>query len=202
MPPVPGLPPTEQLVTGLARLGQAIRIGARRNPGPYALSELQADIVTYLAGDLRPRRQNEVVRALASTAPTISDAVRTLLAKELVERERDALDSRAFVLTLTPAGVAEARRLTEVAPDVRAAISALAPDDLAAMLRGTTTIIRELQDRHAIPLTRMCLTCRFFAPDAHPEDPARPHHCLFADAPFGDAELRVTCSDHEPTPTP
>ena len=43
----------------------------------------------------------------------------------------------------------------------------------------------------------MCLTCRFFVSRAHPADPVRPHHCNFVDQPFGDAELRVTCPDHE-----
>ncbi|MCY1144320.1 hypothetical protein OWR29_40535 [Actinoplanes sp. Pm04-4] len=43
----------------------------------------------------------------------------------------------------------------------------------------------------------MCLTCRFFVPEAHPESPGHPHHCNFVDAAFGDAELRVTCPDHE-----
>ena len=46
-------------------------------------------------------------------------------------------------------------------------------------------------------MSRMCLDCRFFRPDVH-DDPARPHHCAFVDAPFGDAQLRIDCADHQP----
>jgi hypothetical protein len=60
-------------------------------------------------------------------------------------------------------------------------------------------MIRSLQERQAIPAARMCVTCRFFDPYAHPESD-RPHHCRFVDAPFGDAELRVDCLDHDPAP--
>jgi MarR family protein len=81
---VPGLPPEHQLLAGLARLGQAIRMEAWRNSGPHNLSPLQADIITYLDEDARPHRQGEIVAALASTPPTVSDAVKVLRAKGLV----------------------------------------------------------------------------------------------------------------------
>lgn len=198
MSEVPGVPPPHQLLTGLARLGQAIRMDAWRNAGPRNLSPLQADIIIFLGGEARPRRQRDVVEALASTPPTVSDAVKALRAKDLLESTRDPADARATVVRLTPEGEAEARRLGVVSATMTEAVSVLSEADLAVMLRGIAAVMKELQDRHAIPVSRMCLTCRFFAPNAHPEDVSRPHHCNFVDAPFGDAQLRVTCPDHQP----
>ncbi|AUG78424.1 hypothetical protein CFP65_3635 [Kitasatospora sp. MMS16-BH015] len=199
---LPGLSPEEQLLIGLTRLGQAVRLSAWHNAGPVKLTPLQADILLFLAGDRRPRRQGEIVTALASTAPTVSDAVRTLTTKQLVERHRDPVDSRAVTLTLSPAGLAEADRLAVVPEPLREALSALPEQDVAAMLRGTTTMIRVLQQHRAIPVSRTCVTCRFYRPDAHPEDPAHPHHCAFVDAPFGDHALRLDCPDHQPAAQP
>jgi DNA-binding MarR family transcriptional regulator len=198
MSEVPGVPPPHQLLTGLARLGQAIRMDAWRNAGPRNLSPLQADIIIFLGGEARPRRQRDVVEALASTPPTVSDAVKALRAKDLLESTRDPADARATVVRLTPEGEAEARRLGVVSATMTEAVSVLSEADLAVMLRGIAAVMKELQDRHAIPVSRMCLTCRFFAPNAHPEDVSHPHHCNFVDAPFGDAQLRVTCPDHQP----
>ncbi|WP_250006624.1 MarR family winged helix-turn-helix transcriptional regulator [Actinoplanes sp. M2I2] len=193
---VPGPPPATQLWLGLARLGQAVRMEAWRNAGPHNLSPLQADIVALLADSARPLRQGEIVAALASTPPTVSDAVKVLRRKELVESARDAGDARVLLVRLSPAGEAEAGRLTVTSPALSEAVAALSADDFAAMLRGATTLMRQLQERRAIPVSRMCLTCRFFVPEAHPGS-TRPHHCRFVDASFGDAELRVTCPDHE-----
>ncbi|GAB2602289.1 MarR family transcriptional regulator [Paractinoplanes abujensis] len=197
MAEVPGPPASSQLLIGLARLGQAVRMEAWRNAGPHNLSPLQADIVTLLQGKAQPIRQGEIVAALASTPPTVSDAVKVLRKKELLEASRDPGDARALLLGLTEAGRAEAERLRGESEVLSGAVAALSREDFAAMLRGTATLMLQLQDRKAIPISQMCLTCRFFAPRAHPEDPARPHHCNFVDAPFGDAELRVTCPDHE-----
>ena len=200
MAEVPGLPPASQLLIGLARLGQAVRIEAWRNAGPHNLSPLQADIIGLLHDSRGALRQGDIVAALASTAPTVSDAVKVLRKKELLAATRDPGDARVVLLSLSPAGQAEAARLTVVSPNLGDAVSALSDDDLAAMLRGTVTLMRELQDRHAIPVSRMCVTCRFFVPDAHPVETGRPHHCNFVDAPFGDTELRVTCPDQETLP--
>lgn len=169
---------------------------ALRNAGPYNLSTLQADIIAFLHGDPRPRRQGDIVVGLASTAPTVSDAVRVLRTKNLIEGTRDPEDARAVRLRLTPLGRAEAARLSVVSGALSEAITVLAEDDFAAMLRGAMAVMRELQERQAIPISRMCFTCRFFESHAHPQE-ARLHHCHFVDAPFGDAELRVACPDHE-----
>jgi DNA-binding MarR family transcriptional regulator len=197
MAEVPGLPPASQLLIGLARLGQAVRMEAWRNAGPRNLSPLQADILGLLHGSRVPLRQGDIVAALASTPPTVSDAVKVLRRKELLEATRDPGDARAVLLSLSADGRAEAARLNVMSENLGGAVSVLSEDDFAAMLRGTVTLMRELQERRSIPVSRMCLTCRFFVPDAHPADTGRPHHCNYVDAPFGDAELRVTCPDHE-----
>lgn len=192
------MPPESQLLAGLARLGQAVRMEAWRNAGPHNLSPLQADIVTLLKDSRAPLRQGEIVAALASTPPTVSDAVKALRRKEILVASRDSGDARAVRLSLSPAGEQEAARLAVTSQSLGGAVSTLSGEDFAAMLRGVTTLMRELQNRRLIPISRMCLTCRFFVPDAHPAESGRPHHCDFVDAPFGDAELRVTCPDHEP----
>lgn len=170
---------------------------AWRNAGPLKLSPLQADILILLQDSRTPLRQGDIVTALASTPPTVSDAVKVLRRKELVEATRDPGDARAVRLSLSPAGRAEVTRLNVMSESLGGAVSTLPEDDFAAMLRGVVTLMRELQERRLIPVSQMCLTCRFFVPAAHTAESGRPHHCNYVDAPFGDAELRVTCPDHE-----
>jgi hypothetical protein len=48
-------------------------------------------------------------------------------------------------------------------------------------------------------MSQMCVTCRFFRPYAHP-GAAAPHHCALVDAPFGDAQIRLDCPEHQAAP--
>ncbi len=66
-----------------------------------------------------------------------------------------------------------------------------------AFLRGLTKTIRRLQLDGRIDVARMCATSSLLRPRAHPQDPVRPHHCACADAPFGDRQLRLDCTDHD-----
>jgi DNA-binding MarR family transcriptional regulator len=193
----PGIAPEEQLLVGLSRLGQALRLGALGNAGSARISPLQADIIKYLAANPQPRHQRDLVTALASTAPTISDAVRVLATKGLLERTRDLAGTRTVNLTLTASGLVEAARLAAIPPSLRAALDALAAEDVANMLRGTVTMIRVLQQHRAIPISRTCVTCRFYRP-ADPPSPQLPHHCLYLGTDFPDAQLRIECPEHEP----
>ncbi len=76
------------------------------------------------------------------------------------------------------------------------ALDQLDDGEQTAFLRSLTKLIRGLQEAGDIPVQRMCAGCAFFRPNVH--DGARPHHCAFVDAAFGDRHLRFECADHQP----
>lgn len=62
------------------------------------------------------------------------------------------------------------------------------------LLRSLIKIIKTLQEREQIPISKMCVTCRFFQPNVHTNS-NRPHHCSFVDASFGNRDLRLECPE-------
>ncbi|MGV2080261.1 MULTISPECIES: hypothetical protein [unclassified Rhizobium] len=79
---------------------------------------------------------------------------------------------------------------------ISSAIGALGDAAQEELLVTLITVIRQLQEKNAIPVQRMCVTCRYFDPFAHSQSD-KPHHCHFVHAPFGQRELRVDCREHE-----
>ncbi len=191
-------PLARQVTAGLSKLGMALRTEAWRDAGPRGLTPTQAQILALLGASAGPMRLSSVAEGLAVTLPTAGDAVRVLVAKGLVSKGRDPGDARAVALALTDAGRAAADAAS-VWPDfVLAAVDALTLDEQAGLVRALVKMVRTLQVRGDIAPARMCVSCRFFRPYAHPGDGERPHHCAFVDAPFGDRALRVECPEHEP----
>ena len=195
-------PVAQRVVTGLAKIGLATRHRAWAAAEQQRLTPTQGQILALLR--VRPEvglRLTELAAALALTAATTSVAVGALARKGLVRKVRAAADARALAITLTDAGRREANRAAGWSDFLLAAVDALTPAEQAVFLRGLIKMIRALQERGEIPVSRMCVTCHFFRPHAH-ADAARPHHCAFVDAPFGDRHLRLECLDHEPAPPP
>lgn len=185
------------VAVGLAKIGLALRHHAWEERERTGLTPTQAQIVALL-GSRGALRIGEVARLLAVSQPTVSDALAVLVAKGLVARRPAAADRRVQLVELTDRGQEAARSTAEWPDALLAAVDALEPGDQAAFLRGLSSMILELQRRGQIPVQRMCATCGFFRQNAH-DDPLRPHHCAFVDAPFGDRELRLDCRDHQPT---
>jgi DNA-binding MarR family transcriptional regulator len=187
----------DQIATGFGRLAAFWRASRWQETAAHGLHPTQAEILQRVAA--RPERPADLARALGVTPASLSDSVSALVAKGLVGRRPDPADGRAHQVAPTAAGLALAARLPGAPAILRAQIAALPGHERAALLRTLTRLIRGLQQARAIPVQRMCATCTHFRPHAH-DDPARPHHCAFVDAAFGDAALRLDCGDHDAAP--
>ncbi len=186
----------ERVAQALSRIGTALRSEAWGEAMARGLTPTQAQILGYLRFRGRQgARVSEVAEALAVTPATASESTDALVRKGLVRKARVAEDGRARLVVLTPAGRTEAERLAGWPDFLLRAVRRLPASEQATLLRVLLKTIRELQRAGRIPVSRMCVTCQYFRPYAHP-DPERPHHCAFVDAPFGDGLLRVDCPDH------
>lgn len=187
------------IATGLAKIGLYLRAEAWRQADAAAMSPTQAQILAHLV-HRGPARIAALAESIGVTQPTVSDAVAALVRKGHVTKHPDPNDARASLLQPTASGRRAAAEATVWSDALLGAIDALEPDEQAVFLKALVKMIRELQVKGAIPVQRMCATCRFFRPDVH-ADPVAPHHCAFVDAAFGDAGLRLDCGEHEPADT-
>jgi DNA-binding MarR family transcriptional regulator len=182
-----------EIAAGLSRLAAMGRSAMWQSAAEIGLTPTQAEILQRIA--LRPERASDLAAHLGVTAATISDSVAALLAKGLVTRCPDPADRRARHLTPTDAGRQALDRIPHVPAPLHRAITGLPETDRGALLRLLVHLIRSLQEARAIPVQRMCVTCRHFRPHAHP-GAAAPHHCDFVNATFADAGLRLDCREH------
>ncbi len=193
------MPPAQHIATGLHKISLAIRSHAWQQAGQRGLTPTQAQILVVLQTREAQGAKttiSDAAEALAVTIATASDAAAALRAKHLVAKERGAKDARTVFLHLTGEGKRAARRAALWSDFLFEAAQALSPEEQTVFLRALIKMIRHLQEHGQIPVSRMCVTCRFFRPNVH-ADPERPHHCDFVDAPFGDRHLRLECPDHE-----
>jgi DNA-binding MarR family transcriptional regulator len=191
----PDQPLAQRVTTGLAKVGIALKQQAWAEAGGRGLTPTQGQVLALLRASPDGLRLGALAQQLGVTAPTASDSVAALHRKGLVAKVPVAGDGRAVLVRLTPAGVREAAAAAAWPDFLLEAVDELEAAEQAAFLRALVTMIRTLQLRGRIPVARMCVSCRFFQPFRH-QDPARPHHCAFVDAPFGDGELRLDCPDH------
>ncbi|PWC90046.1 hypothetical protein TSH100_03430 [Azospirillum sp. TSH100] len=189
-------PVLARLREGFDRIALVLRADLWSAAGMAGLNPTQAQVLTLLASRPAGLRPKEIAAHLAVSAASMADTLAALERKTLLRRTPDPTDARAVIARLTDEGRDLGRRLAVSASHVAAALSGLTAAEQAGLLRAQIKVIRSLQQAGAIPVQRLCVSCRHFRPNAHPGE-AAPHHCAFVNAAIGDRDLRLDCGEHE-----
>lgn len=187
-----------KIVAALERLSHVFRSLLWNEAKTHGLSPIQIQFLVYLLHHERSTlcRVSHLAREFQLTQPTVSDAVRALEAKGLVTKEPWPDDRRISTIKLTPQGRELAQHLSGWADVVKPHVERLAPDEQQQLMLALMRLIASLQEAGIVSLTRMCLTCRFFEPNAA-TDSTTPYYCRLLEKPLSTAELRFDCPEQE-----
>jgi hypothetical protein len=189
----------QKLVAGLVR----VAVMSPPNPAtaepdtPQAERPLaEREAMLLLSRRDREYRLSEFAAELGSTVPATMALISPLIAEGLVEmRPAPSYASRDMRVAATERGLAATPAPANWADALLTEVEGLDEDGQRRLLQLVTTEISQMQRDGRIPVTDMCLSCRFFEGYRH-AGTATPHHCWFVDAPFGYRELRLHCPDH------
>lgn len=179
----------------LGKLAQAMRADEWTRARSLSLNPAQLAILEHLDGRPAGQGVREIAAQLGVSQPSATDSISALERKGLVSKVVPPDDRRAVNVAISTDGREALRSAGADGPAERAA-AALPEPDSTVLLVSLIRMIRELQEAGAIPIQRMCVSCRHFRPHAH-ADALRPHHCQLVDAAFGNRDLRVDCREHE-----
>jgi DNA-binding MarR family transcriptional regulator len=186
----------DRLVTGLSKIGLAMKSRAWRRKGRQGIGPLQVQVLTFLRS--RPNQSatvSTIARELSVKLPTASEVIRTLEQKRLVRRRRREIDNRVVTVHLTSLG-AKAGHVENRWPEILAsATENLSVQEQVALLTSLVKLIRALQLQGEIPVARMCVSCEHFHPHAY-AGTDQPHHCDFYNVAFGDQAFRLDCPEY------
>jgi DNA-binding MarR family transcriptional regulator len=186
-----------KIVASLERLAQLFRVLLRKEAQKHDLSPIQAQFLVYLLfHDVELRRVSRLAEEFDLTRATVSDAVRSLEKKTLIRRESWPEDKRVVTLHLTPAGEKLAAELSTWANIIEEHLRASSPEEKEVVMRFLMNLVASLQRAGVVTVARMCVTCRFFRRDEHPNSDS-PHHCTLLNAPLAGSDLRADCPEHE-----
>jgi DNA-binding MarR family transcriptional regulator len=188
---------SNKLLSGLNRMGLAMRSAAWGDATESGLTPTQSQILAFIAArSAQNPRSGDAADALGITPQTASVAIAALVAKGLVQKIPDASDRRASSLKLTRQGEVAARVAAQWPDFLLNAVQELESTERKLFLRILIKMIRRLQIDGQIVPQRLCVTCVHFQPNAHPSNPAGPHHCAYMDVPLAEIDLRIDCPDH------
>lgn len=150
----------------LERIGNLVRMGARRVPPINGIQPVQLEALHYLSSCNRySNTPLAVAEYLGLTKGTVSQTLSVLEANGLIEKIPDAKDRRVVRLVLTPAGEAL------VAEAIPPRVLALAMDELTDeasqdVVAALQRLLQAMQKANELKSFGVCASCRYHRVEA------------------------------------
>jgi DNA-binding MarR family transcriptional regulator len=181
---------SRKIVIALERIAEAFRVLLWNEGKALGLSPIQIQTLIFLLfHEPEKRKVSFLAGEFNMTKATISDAVKALEQKGLIEKEYEPHDTRSYVIHLTERGRELAQQTSLFAGELLAPIEKMAESEQENLLLGLLEIIRHLNSAGVITPQRMCYTCAHYASD--------PPYCRLLNQALAPADVRVDCPEHQ-----
>lgn len=185
-----------KVFAALERIGEAIRAQQWEIAKLYGISPLQLNILRFVyTHEPNLRRPAQMATEFMVSKPTITDAIRTLLKKGFISKEKDPKDTRSSYIHLTAQGEKLAKELGSYPDTFMKSILSLGDESTQQVHHLLLKLIGQLQAQAIISPTRMCFSCQFYQGDKNQQ-----HHCQLLKKDLKIVDLRVDCPEHEAIP--
>lgn len=182
---------TSKLVVGLERFSEVFRVLLWEKAKESGLSPIQIQILLFLRfHDQSMANVSTLSIEFNMKKPTISDAVKALFAKGLIEKEV-AEDARAYTILLSKEGMSLTDSLQAFDNPLRDAIGSLDQTEKAALHSALAKTIFNLNQNGILQQQRMCFGCRFY------ESKSDQHYCHYIKKELREHEIRLDCNEYQ-----
>ncbi len=183
-----------KIVASLERISQAFRVLLWQESNAFSLSPIQVQVLIFLLHHSEEKRKvSYLAGEFNMTKATISDAVKALDQKGLIEKAYVPGDTRSYIIHLSERGREIAKKTSLFTREIHDPIDKLHPDDKENLLLSLLNIIRHLNKAGVITIQRMCTTCAYHQQSENGEK----HFCKLLNQNLQIADLRIDCPEHE-----
>lgn len=180
-----------RIVVALERISEAFRVLLWSESKENALSPIQIQILIFLLFHSKEKcKVSYLAQEFNMTKATVSDSVKLLLKKGLIQKLDDPIDTRSFIIGLTNEGKQTAEKSANFAFAIEKPLSSLTDEQKEMILSGLLKLIYELNQAGIITIQRMCFTC------IHYQQNQNKHYCKLLQTDLATTDLRVDCPEH------
>jgi DNA-binding MarR family transcriptional regulator len=181
-----------RIIIALEKIGNKLRDSIWEVSTQYGVSPVQIQILTFLR---YTREQKPSITLLAKslllTKATLSDSVKVLIQKGLIDKRPNPTDARSSYLLLSPMGFALANQVGNYPNGLLESIAPLPDATKGNLLESLLGLLKNMQQNDGIPEPRMCFNCRFHS------NPKLGHYCLLLNQPLEKSDLRIDCNEFQ-----
>lgn len=177
----------------LSKLSDSYRQLLWSRAQPLGISPIQVQLLIYVK---HHTSSLNTVSHLASefqmTKATISDSIKVLVTKGLLEKVASEEDRRSFHLKLTTSGKSITEKAEGYTREVQKQLSKMDDRKAETLFQSLYELLDALNEEGVIPVQRMCFGCIYYRGDK-----ATKHHCTLLKKKLQNDQIRIDCAEFE-----
>ncbi|MEM9548037.1 MAG: helix-turn-helix domain-containing protein [Bacteroidota bacterium] len=183
----------DKIVNGIERLSDALKALLWQKAKAYGISPIQIQILLFVSKHKTDIcNVSYIAREFNVTKATISDAVKVLLKKGLLEKDFSPTDNRRYNLLITEEGKDLVLHLTDYTTPLSDGLSAFSTDDKTHFFDMLSKFIYQLNQKDVIQVQRTCFNCKYYSGNKQGD-----HYCNLLGTVLKKQEVRLDCDEFE-----
>ncbi len=158
----------------------------------FKLSPIQIQILVFVNSH---KPQYCTVSYLADefniTKATVSDSVKSLLSKGLIIKLTNEIDTRSYIISLSPDGQEIINNLNNYSSELLNPLDEMSTKSQENLWVSLSNIITKLHSSNVISMQRMCYSCKYYSVDSDIQ------HCGLLEKELKQVDIRLDCPEHE-----
>lgn len=181
-----------KIVAGLERLSQVFRILLWEKAKEHCLSPIQIQLLIFIRHHSAEKTTiSYLAQEFNLTKPTISDAIKILEQKKLIQKITDRTDTRSYTINLTGTGKKIVLEIENFANPLTEIITKAKNTDKEVLWDIVSDLILKLNKLEIITIQRTCFNCKHYSVKN------KAHFCNLLELKLLTKDIRIDCMEFE-----
>lgn len=183
---------SHKIVVGLQRISEAFKVLLWEKAKEFGLSPIQIQILIFVANHKENYSNvSYLAKEFNLTKPTISDAVRVLLKKELIEKDFSSSDSRSYTIILSDKGKDIVLKTEDYIHPLEKEVNSTSEKTQENLFATVSSLIFQLNKKGILTVQRTCFGCKYY------KKTSQNHFCNLLQKPLQSSKIRLDCNEFE-----
>ena len=181
-----------KIVVSLERISEAFKSLLWNYAKTIGISPIQIQLlifITYHKSEFC--KVSYLANEFNLTKPTISDAIKVLNKKGLIQKNYTEFDNRSYTISLTEKGKKIVSKTENFANPIKKEIEKATKNELESLYKSLNQVIYSLNKTGVLTVQRTCYSCKFY------EKLEENHYCHLLKNKLSNSEIRVDCTEYE-----
>lgn len=181
---------SSKVVAALERISEVFKTLLWDKAKLIGLSPIQIQILVFIAFHSEELcHVSHLAKEFNVTKPTVSDAIKTLVQKELISKVNSSTDNRRYFIQLSPTGDKMLSDLYDFANPLKSTLDTFNISEVQSMYKTLSELIYKLNIMGLLSIQRMCYACKFY------ENRKSSHYCNLLEKELQDNDIRIDCPE-------